>query len=100
MKEYEFISEHLEFSRTEIEALAKKLDSISHLSEREQKLLLAVFTAARDNVTVPGEPPVQKFANLAEAIINSFVPNLSKDYLITCRIGTGPIIHGGPTKTQ
>jgi hypothetical protein len=94
MKEdLEFVRQSLPFSRKEVEDLAQKLVEVPHLSGPERALLLAVFSAAGDHVTVPGKPPELTSKNLAEQILRVFVPDVNKEYLITSRIGTDPVIH-------
>ena len=95
-KDWEFISQSLPFSRKEVEDLAQKLVEVPHLSGPERALLVAVFAAAGDHVTVPGKPPEPTSKNLAEQILHVFVPDVSKEYVITSRIGTDPIIHPTP----
>lgn len=77
----------LQFSRTEIEGLAQKLDSPqSQLSEREKQLLLAIFSAARDQVRssgpeTSGEAEVT-LTNLRERLLNSFIPGDGAEFIM------------------
>lgn len=109
MKDFEYVSKSLPFSRKEVEGLAQRLAGLSDLRDEERELLVAVFYAARDRVTVPGEPPEETTKDLRKRILNAFVPdengafipketealvgNENNAYIITYRIGTDPIIH-------
>jgi hypothetical protein len=97
-----------EFSRQEGENLAQKLASFhAELSEREWALLLAVFSAARDNVEVvalaagpgPTEPTLE---DLREQIINAFIPGNDIVVSVNIRIGhlTPPPPPPPPTPTS
>jgi len=67
------------FSRGEVEALARKLDSLQHeLSPDERALLVDIFSAARRSVIriqpkgPPGPEPTS--ADLKEQLVNAFLP--------------------------
>jgi hypothetical protein len=71
--------EALVFSRREVEALARKLDSLQHeLSVDERALLVAVFAAAKERVIRiqpkgPGESEPTS-ADLKEQLLRAFLP--------------------------
>jgi len=83
----------LGFSRQEIENLAEKLASLhAELSDCEWALLLAIFSAARDNVEVlaPAAGPAPSgptLEDLREQIINAFIPGDDTIFSINIRIG-------------
>jgi hypothetical protein len=66
-----------EFSRDDINALAQTLAS-AQLSEDEQALLLAIFSAARDHVgVIPAKGPEDAGptgADLQQQIVDAFIP--------------------------
>jgi hypothetical protein len=72
------INQDFEFTRSDVEGLAKKLASVL-LSERERSLLLAILAAAREHVVrIPPKAPEDlelTGANLHEQIINAFIPD-------------------------
>jgi hypothetical protein len=77
----------LEFSRGDIEDLAQKLDSFrSQLSEREQKLLLAIFWAASDKVrhSPADEPDTTEvtITDLREQLLNAFIPDHGTEFMM------------------
>jgi hypothetical protein len=99
MEDFDLVSKTVRFTRKEVEDLALKLASAaSKLSESEQDLLLAVFSAAADHVTVPGDPYEPSGKDLREQIVHAFIADKmgldEKELLISCRIGSGPPIHG------
>jgi hypothetical protein len=95
----------LGFTRADIDNLAQDLDKSvgSKLSDQERALLLAVFTAAGDHVSVhkaanaagaaPPNPPEPIAASLHEQILSAFIPDASpadNDYCIQMRIRPAP----------
>jgi hypothetical protein len=79
----------LRFSRGDIERLMDKLSTLDPpLTDREQRLLLAIFSVAADHARQP--PAADSADALAEAglaelrdqIVRSFVPGTSDDFLI------------------
>ena len=81
----------LEFTRREVEDLARKLASLqSELSERELVLLVAIFSAASNRVRRSGaESPGQTgptLDNLRQELVNAFIPGHAPDFVID---GTG-----------
>jgi hypothetical protein len=92
-EDLEFISKDLEFSREQVEGLAARLASVK-LSEHERALLLAIFHAARDHVSLPkgeGREPEPTLVNLQEQLVNAFVPETERARMIMYRIGSSPI---------
>jgi hypothetical protein len=90
----EVVMAELEFSRREVEDLAGKLDSQgSQLSRRERLLLLAIFSAASNEVRRSGaETPGQTeatLANLREELVNAFIPGDDPHFIINA-IGIHP----------
>jgi hypothetical protein len=96
----------LQFSRQDIEDLAQKLDCAnSDLTDSERTLLLAIFSAASEHVTLSapasdsGQPDVT-VAGLTQQLINSFIPSPDNEegpFVITlreARISPGPIKPG------
>jgi len=81
----------LEFSRREVEELARKLDSPQlQLSERERVLLLAVFSVASNQVrhsdTESSGRTEATLANLREELVNAFIPGDASDFIISGHI--------------
>jgi hypothetical protein len=85
------------FSRDEVEDLAGKLDVLkSQLSEQEQELLLAIFSAASGHVQQAGTEgsgdtagPVD-LADLKNQILQSFIPGNAQTFVMGLpRIGPG-----------
>jgi hypothetical protein len=77
----------LEFTRTEVEDLAQKLDAPqSQLTRRERALVLAIFSAARNLVRPSGaEGSVAidaTLANLREELVNAFIPGDATRFVI------------------
>jgi hypothetical protein len=84
--------ENLEFSRKELEDLARKVGTLQpFLSDKERKLLLAIFASAEHHVTVPGtdrgvfpavnvlaqeleEEESPSLADLQRQLLNSYIP--------------------------
>jgi hypothetical protein len=84
----------LEFTRREVEDLARKLDSPqSQLSERERVLLLAIFSAASSRVRRGGAESTGQaeaaLANFREGLVNAFIPGDGPDFIIE-EIGIHP----------
>ncbi len=80
----------LEFSRREVENLARKLDSVqAQLSESERTLLLAIFAAAGDHVDVVVQLAGTELrtSDFRDQIVKSFIPGDDDVYAIPCRIG-------------
>jgi hypothetical protein len=86
-----------EFSRRDVEALARKLDSLQHeLSAHERELLVRVFAAAKSRVVViqtegsDGQEPT--LADLKELILEAFLPTDGDELMfgLTDRIGGEP----------
>jgi hypothetical protein len=79
----------LPFRRQEIEVLAQKLDSPqAQLSEREKKLLLAIFSAARSQVGSSedsGEVEIT-LTDLRGQLLNAFVPDEGIEFLVLINI--------------
>jgi hypothetical protein len=75
-----------EFSRSEVEALASKLDSLQHeLTAHEQALLVDVFALARSHVIPvqprgPGEPEPTS-VDLKEQILEAFLPEEGTEFI-------------------
>ena len=91
----------LEFSRGEVEDLAQKLTSPDlQLSTQEQALLLAIFSAASNQVRSSDAPPPvtgePTLANLHEELINAFIPGDATEFIIDAPLliipPKGPII--------
>jgi hypothetical protein len=83
----------MEFSRGHVENLAAKLELLSdQLDEHEQRLLLTIFEAARDNVSprFREQQTEPTLANLQEQILNAFIPGEDNDFTIQFRIGRPP----------
>jgi hypothetical protein len=82
------------FSRQDIEDLAGKLDSLqSQLSDSEQTLLLAIFSAARDRVRagVAEAAPEVTADDLRQQLLNAFIPGGGTSFIISdIKIGPGP----------
>jgi hypothetical protein len=101
MKDFKFTRTSMEFSQKEIEDLARKLVSVKpELTDPERALLLAVFSAASDHVSLlikDSEYPGPENGDLREKILQAFIPfheGLSgegNEYVIECRIGTDPL---------
>ena len=77
----------LEFTRREIEDLARKLASPqSQLSEREQALLLAIFSAAgrqaRPRYPEGSGRAELTLANLREELVKAFIPGDAPEFTI------------------
>jgi hypothetical protein len=75
----------LEFDRHEVDNLARKLDSLGkQLTEPERRLLLAIFSAARDHVAVlrPREDQPEP-ADLHDQILGAFIPGDGVEFVIT-----------------
>jgi hypothetical protein len=76
----------LQFSRAEIERLARKLDSQeSQLTDREKQLLLAIFAAARKQVRSgeardSGGGPT--LTSLREQLGKAFMPDEGNDFVL------------------
>jgi hypothetical protein len=84
----------LEFDRHEVDNLARKLDSLGKLlTESERRLLLAIFSAARDHVAVlrPTEEPEP--TDLGDQILRAFIPAGGNEagFIITQGIGHDPM---------
>lgn len=92
----------LEFSRSDIEGLVRKLDTlIPQLSDHEQKLLLAIFAAAGDLVWTArqeGSPdPEASLTDLHDQLLNAFIPAAYNEFRIPPpRIGPPPPPRIGP----
>jgi len=94
----------LGFTRADLDNLAQTLnDKVGgQLSDQERKLLLAVFTAAGDHVSVhkaangPGGPPQASelvAGSLHDQILSAFIPDANpavNDYCIQMRISPAP----------
>jgi hypothetical protein len=83
----EVVMAELEFTRRQVEDLARKLDSPeSQLSERERALLLAIFSAASIQVRPSGAEGSGRteatLANLREELVNAFIPGDATEFLI------------------
>jgi hypothetical protein len=105
MAESEYIRKDLEFNRDDIKSLAQKLDSVaSQLDASERALLLAIFSAARDHVSLRTPPQGSDLggptlADLQAEILQAFDPsddNLGDIHVIQYRIGPEPIIPPPP----
>jgi hypothetical protein len=84
------------FSRSEIERLAEKLNTLApQLSGRERELLLAIFSVASERVRLAarqddhaGTGGEAGLNELRDQLINSFVPAVGDEFLFTLvRIG-------------
>jgi hypothetical protein len=87
-EDVEFLARELEFTREEIEDLARKLRLIKRedkFKDREWALLVAIFAAARDHVSLRVQEA--ELAVLKEEITNAFVADEVNDYVIQYRIG-------------
>jgi hypothetical protein len=77
----------LEFSREDVENLTRKLDSFkSQLSEREQIILLAIFSAASDRVRLSRAEAGDTGATLTdlrEQLLNAFIPGHGTEFHMT-----------------
>jgi len=80
----------LEFSREEVENLARKLDSVqAQLSDGERILLLAIFAAAGEQVDVVVRPTDTQHTaeDLRKEIVKAFIPGDDHIYMLPCRVG-------------
>jgi hypothetical protein len=83
------------FNRRDIESLAEKLDTLGpQLSEHEQKLLVAIFSAAAERTREAGPQGTAgttagiELTQLREQLVNSFLPDSGQEFLIIdVRIG-------------
>ena len=77
----------LKFSRSDVEHLAEKLETLkADLSHREQVLLLAIFSAAAEQVSQvwPEDTGDTDLENLRYRLISSFLPDGFGDEFIVC----------------
>lgn len=79
----------LQFSRAEIEDLARKLGSLqSELTEGEMQLLVAIFAAARNEVrSVSGDSGDVTVTDLRRQLLEAFLPDYSGDHFRMSGIG-------------
>lgn len=80
----------LEFSREEVENLARKLDSVqAQLSEGERTLLVAIFAAAGEHVdvVVRSADTELRTADLVDQIVKAFIPGHDQLYVLPSRVG-------------
>ncbi|MBV9203983.1 MAG: hypothetical protein JO037_00965 [Actinobacteria bacterium] len=100
---------NLEFSRQEIESLARKLSEVMRdLSERETELLLAIFAAAAERATPvglgggaalpafeiripPGEGRDEALTDLRAQLLNAYVPGNEPSTISTFKVVGTPI---------
>lgn len=75
----------LQFSRAEIEDLARKLGSLqAELSERERQLLVAIFAAARIEVrSISDDSGGAAVADLRRQLLEAFIPYSGDDFTIS-----------------
>ena len=74
--EFKFTLENtgFEFSRSDIEKLAEELDEVK-LSDRSQAILVAIFAAARHQVSVREKgPEMPTGASLRRELVDAFIP--------------------------
>jgi hypothetical protein len=86
----------LEFSRSDVESLAQKLDTLKpQLSGQQQALLVAIFAAAADQVRPAGSSGSAditelNLADLRDQLLNSFAPSEGSEFVMSLpRIGPG-----------
>ncbi len=72
------------FSRAEIEGLAEKLDSPqAQLSEREKRLLVAIFAAAGNKVSsISADSGDIIVTDLRSQLLRAFIPDEGEDYIL------------------
>ena len=74
----------LEFSRSEVQALADRLVEL-RLSQRERELLLAIFWAAAEEVCEVKPDAAEDRDELREQFVRSFVPGSGEKFCIRMR---------------
>lgn len=82
------------YSRSDIEGLAAKLEKTSGLSDREQRLLVQIFSAAADRVQVTEklETTATEATKLHEQLVSAFLPESCVSFLVApARIGPGDV---------
>lgn len=91
----------LEFSRSEVENLAQKLDSPQlQLSEKERALLLAIFSAASNRVR-PADAARPTLADLRDELLNAFIPEDSAaEFIINASTSISPNPPNPPNSPQ
>jgi hypothetical protein len=110
----ELLNSDFGFTQADINHLAETLNQrmgadLEDPQNPQRKLLLAIFTAAGDHVSLHNAPiglaaaavlpPAAEPASLGEAILNAFIPDanddLANDYCIQMRITPG-VVHPPP----
>lgn len=75
--------EELEFSRPDLEGLARKLTAIeAELSGPERALLLAIFRVAAEYVSPVLPPASADLVELRKQLIQSFLPDTGNEFII------------------
>jgi len=83
--------EEREFSRRELESLARKLtaDKVG-LSEPEKAMLLAIFRMAAEHVSPVLPPASADLDELREQLVQSFLPDTGEKFMLFSHIRPCP----------